>query len=183
MGSLPPFPDDGVLPAGDYVLNLDELRSSPLVLGWQRQWPDAAVEWDAAWGQMLVENLAILVNHLWQAGIVDIFIDGSFVENKPHPNDIDGYFVCDQDAWFSGELLTRLQNLDPIWNWERRLRLPGSPKRQLAMWHKYRVELFPHFGQGTGILDRFGYELEFPSAFRQSREFQPKGIVKIGGKP
>ena len=57
-------------------------------------------------------------------------------------------------------------------------------KRQLPMWHKYRVELFPHIGQFTGIVDQFGYELEFPSAFRQSRSFLPKGIVKlIGGTP
>lgn len=50
------------------------------------------------------------------------------------------------------------------------------------MWHVYRVELYPHFGQGTGILDRFGNELDFPSAFRISRrDDTQKGIVEIGG--
>jgi hypothetical protein len=178
MVSLPPFTDDGVLPAGDYVLTLDELLASPLVLGWRQ-----GILWDVPWRRLLVKNLAVLLNHLRQVGIGDVFIDGSFVENKPHPNDIDGYFVCDKDAWFKGELTARLQKLHPIWNWERRSRSPASPKRQLAMWHKYRVELFPHVGQGAGILDRFGHELEFPSAFRQTRNFQPKGIVKIGGRP
>jgi hypothetical protein len=48
------------------------------------------------------------------------------------------------------------------------------------MWHKYRVELFPHVGQPTGITDRFGNDFVFPSAFRQSRDFKPKGIIKIG---
>ena len=56
---------------------------------------------------------------------------------------------------------------------------PAAQSRESG--HKYRVELFPHFGQGAGILDRFGHELEFPSAFRQTRQFVAKGIVKLGG--
>jgi hypothetical protein len=31
------------------------------------------------------------------------------------------------------------------------------------MWHAYRVELYPHFGQLCGIEDAFGNQLEFPS--------------------
>jgi hypothetical protein len=178
MALLPPFTDEGARPAGDYLLTIDELVVSSLVLGWWQR-----SQWDAQWRRVLVGNLAVLVKYLWQVGVREIFIDGSFVENKPHPNDIDGYFVCDKDAWYGGELTAQLQAIDPVWNWERRTRLPGSAKRQLEMWHKYRVELFPHVGQGTGILDRFGHELEFPSAFRQTRDFAPKGIVKIGGAP
>ena len=52
------------------------------------------------------------------------------------------------------------------------------------MWHQYCVELYPHYGQPCGIRDKYGHELEFPSAFRQSRcDCKPKGIVKIGGHP
>jgi hypothetical protein len=47
------------------------------------------------------------------------------------------------------------------------------------MWIEYRVELYPHFGQAAGILDRFGNELQFPAAFRLSRSGRPKGIVKL----
>jgi hypothetical protein len=47
------------------------------------------------------------------------------------------------------------------------------------MWIEYRVELYPHFDQGTGIVDRFGNELTFPAAFRLSRTGHPKGIVKL----
>jgi hypothetical protein len=51
------------------------------------------------------------------------------------------------------------------------------------MWHKYRVELYPHvpgIGMRSGILDKHGNELEFPSAFRQSRrDGTPRGIVKL----
>jgi hypothetical protein len=51
------------------------------------------------------------------------------------------------------------------------------------MWHQYRVELYPHLpGMLTGIRDKHGHDLEFPSAFRISRrDDKPKGIIKIGG--
>jgi len=69
------------------------------------------------------------------------------VEEKDHPNDIDGYFVCD-------------------------LRVLAS---------RYRVELYPHVrGFSSGIRDAQGHELEFPSAFRQSRrDGRPRGIIKL----
>ena len=41
-------------------------------------------------------------------------------------------------------------------------------------------------GIGSGIRDKYGNELEFPSAFRQCRRNgKPRGIVKIkyGGQP
>lgn len=47
------------------------------------------------------------------------------------------------------------------------------------MWHHYRCELFPHFGQDSGIVDEFGHSQEFPAAFRKTRLHQPKGIVRI----
>ncbi len=51
------------------------------------------------------------------------------------------------------------------------------------MWHRYRVELYPHvpgLGMISGIRDKWGHELEFPSAFRQSRrDGTPRGIIKI----
>src|SRR5215212_5740764 len=62
----------------------------------------------------------------------------------------------------------------------------NQPKWQLPMWHRYRVELYPHYVdlpialQRTGIRDEFGNDLHFPAAFRKSRrEHKPKGIVKI----
>ena len=48
-----------------------------------------------------------------------------------------------------------------------------------CLWHQYRVELFPHYGQFCGITDVRGFPLQFPAAFRQSRNGQEKGIVKL----
>jgi hypothetical protein len=60
----------------------------------------------------------------------------------------------------------------------------GYPKAQLPMWHTYRVELYPHFGQLSGITDKYGNELEFPSAFRISRrDGRARGILKIRRTP
>lgn len=180
---LPPFTVDGLLPPGDYELTLDELRNSYLVTG-----PSARPTWDAAWRLHLVGNLELMVTQLWQIGVTDIFADGSFVEDKDHPNDIDGYFVTDLQHLASGALSRELNRLDAdkIWTWDPAERRPfqGYPKKQLPMWHRYRVELYPHVNQFCGIRDRHGHELEFPAAFRQSRrDGKPRGILKIGGRP
>ena len=141
--------------------------------------------WNAAWRRRLVDNAEILVDQLWAVGITEIFLDGSFVEDKPHPNDIDGYFVCSPFVLADGSLLRALNALDErrCWTWDPRSRTPfrGYAKKQLPMWHAYRVELYPHYVHGSsGIRDRFGNELSFPAAFRLRRSTdEPKGIVKI----
>jgi len=184
MGTIPEFTDDGLLPPGEYEVTLDELRRSVLVVG--RRDKAADPNWDASWRRKLVDNLEVLVRQLWQVGVTDIFIDGSFAEDKDHPNDIDGYFVCDLRRLAGGGLERELNLLDPfkVWTWDPASRRPyrGYPKKQLPMWHQYRVELYPHFTGGlSGIRDEHGHELEFPSAFRRSRcDGKPRGIVKIG---
>jgi len=182
---IPAFDADGLLSPADYELSFDELRNSILVAG-----PNDAPahsSWDGQWRRQLVNNLETLTRQLWQVGIREVFADGSFVEDKDHPNDIDGYFVCDLRELATGELARRLNLLDPakIWTWDPASRRPyrGYPKRQLPMWHQYRVELYPHvpgLGMGSGIRDKYGNELEFPAAFRQCRRNgKPRGIVKI----
>ena len=161
------FTDHGLLPPADYPLTMEELIASMLVEG-----PNpTSIDWDKSWRRKLVLNLAILTNQLWSIGIKNIFIDGSFVEDKNHPNDIDGYFECDVSTFITS--LPRLNSMDPYhcWDWS----MEGKPK----MWDIYRIELYPHYGQLCGIDNVTGYELQFPAAFRQSREFEPKGIIKL----
>jgi hypothetical protein len=182
MQRLPHFNASGLLPPGDYLLSVAELRVSELVLGFGE--PKDRPTWDAVWRERLVDNLAILVGHLQQVGVTEIFVNGSFVEEKDHPNDIDGYFECDEMRLATGVLQRELNLLDPhkVWTWASSSRRPyrGYPKWQLPMWHHYRVELFPHYGQPSGIKDEFGHDLEFPAAFRKSRgDGKPKGIIKL----
>jgi hypothetical protein len=77
-----------------------------------------------------------------------------------------------------------LNALDPYgaWNWapDSRTFDHESGKAQLPMWHRYRVELYPHVGQPTGIVDQYGHQLQFPAAFRVRRStYTPKGIILL----
>src|ERR1035441_7611266 len=65
-------------------------------------------------GRKLVSNLETLTRQLWQAGIRGVFADGSFAEDKDHPNDIDGYSVCGLIQLKTGELVRHLNLLDPF---------------------------------------------------------------------
>lgn len=181
MGAvLPPFTNDDVLPCGDYALTLAELRQCHLVSGVHSD----SLTWNVSWRDRLVTNLSIIVRQLWQVGIDQIFVDGSFVENKDHPHDIDGYFEVDERRLVTGQLQGELNAVDPYqtWTWDHRFRRPdpNSTKLQLPMWHQYRVEMYPHFGQSSGVADQYGNPLQFPAAFRKSRsDDRPKGIVKV----
>jgi hypothetical protein len=181
---IPDFTASGILPVGTYSVTFEELRESILVSDSALDVEDA---WDGPWRKRLVDNAAVLVGQLRQVGITEIFLDGSFVEAKPNPNDIDGYFECDPVELARGNIQRQLNAIDPfkVWTWDPRSRRPaaGSTKRQLPMWHHYRVELYPHHpGLLCGICDSFGNELQFPAAFRQQRgTWLQKGIVKIIG--
>lgn len=171
------FNDDGVLPPRDYPMTIEQLKKSLLV-----EWPGYGYPWDHQKRLMLVNNLSILVNQLYTVGIREIFVNGSFVEDKASPGDIDGYFVADPNTL--PNIVKELNKLDPhkvwTWDWNNRIYDRNSAKPQLPMWHHYKVELYPHVGQGCGIFDENGNEQIFPAAFRKTRDtFLPKGIIQI----
>jgi hypothetical protein len=97
---LPRFSEDGLLPPGDYEMSLGELKGSMLVEGPE----EGHSTWDSGWRMKLVENLEVMVGQLRCVGVTEIFVDGSFVEDKNHPNDIDGYFECDVIEFATGNL-------------------------------------------------------------------------------
>ena len=175
----------GLLDPGDYEVTFSELRESILVCG-----DGTSPTWDASWRRELVRRAEILIKQLWRVGVVDVYLNGSFVEDKDHPNDIDGYFdphlstESKEDIDKYKNLISDLNNLDPhkVWTWEPQSRRPyrGYSKKQLPMWFFYRIELYPHLNIDSGITDKEGHPLKFPSAFRQSRStFKPKGIIKV----
>ena len=180
---VPSFTAEGLLPPGDYEVTFDELRDSVLVAGPPNGSP-LREGWDAPWREHLTRQAETLCGQLWSVGITDVFLDGSFVETKGHPNDIDGYFTCDARRIASGDLKRDLNQIDPesAWTWDASARRAyrGYAKRQLPMWHAYRVELYPHYEQFSGITDEHGHPLTFPAAFRKRRrDAAPKGIVKV----
>ena len=175
---IPSFNKHGLLPPGDYETTFDQLRSSVLIKGTR------TYELDSAWRLYLIDQAEVLVKQLWQIGIDNIFLNGSFVEAKAHPNDIDGYFEVELRRVASGELERELNALDPYkaWTWDHaaRKRYRNYAKAQLPMWHHYRVELYPHYPGLVALQDRHGNDLQFPAAFRTRRTTdEPKGIIKI----
>lgn len=179
---IPAFDDRGLLPPGDHPATFDEVRASPLVFGP----PDRPEEWDEDWRAHLVDQAEVLVRQLWEAGIDEVYLDGSFAEDKPHSNDIDGYFVTELRRYASGQLERDLNALDPhgVWTWDPASRQPyrDYTKRQLPMWYVYRVEFYPHYPElaNCGITNRFGQPKTFPAAFRERRlTDEEKGIIRI----
>lgn len=84
-----------------------------------------------------MDNLEVMVGELWEIGITEVFANGSFLEDKEHPNDIDGYFECDLRYLATGELERDLNTLDEhkVWTWDHRERRPyrNYPKAQLPL--------------------------------------------------
>lgn len=76
---IPPFdPETGALPPGDHQATLEEITKR---LGFtpRRRW--------------LLKRLGVAVQAFWNAGIEEIYINGSFCTEKPDPGDVDGYWV------------------------------------------------------------------------------------------
>jgi hypothetical protein len=168
----------GLLDPGEYPLTFSLLRESVLVRG-----EDGLLPWDENWRRFLVDSLERCVLQLWECGVEEIYIDGSFVTDKFRPNDIDGYFIPpNPEEVFNGELERRLNRLDPhrSWGWNR-YRLDEFGNFQLELWHHYRVDLFPHCrGVYAGIAGEDGENMTLDQFFRRDRDFGvEKGIVKL----
>jgi hypothetical protein len=177
---LPRSNDAGLLPPGDYELTIDQLKTSMLVVGPRAN--DAA--WDFNRRMQLVSSLELLAGQLWQVGITSpICIGGSFVEDRSAPRDIDGYFYCDDREFLSGRLEARLNQIDPYrtWNWKPNSMTPDARgTKRYPLWHRYRVDLFPNIGQGTGIFDDAGNERNFYSLMRWSRRVAAlRGVILL----
>lgn len=169
------FTADGVLPPRDHDLTIEELRASMLVTGPEGHDPG----WDSSWRAKLVDNLTILVRQLWTVGIEEIFIDGSFAQDKNRPNDIDGYFVCDLRQQVSGELERKLNALDPhrAWGWSEHIRYPG---RLLPLQRIYKVVLWPYSLGTMWGTDNRGKPVEMSDAFRRVAGTSiRKGIIRL----
>ena len=172
MRDLPPFTVDGHLPPGEYQMTLDDIRSSALVDPWSER-----NEWILRWRRSLINNLAIFVPHLWDEGITNIYIDGSFVTNKRMPGDIDVYFDCEELAWPG--LYRRLIARNRYWLREAVVWDESHEVDKTAMWGEYHLDFYPNYGQSAGT-DRWGNPLlPFPDFFRQTESGEAKGIVKL----
>ncbi len=186
---LPAFNSKGLLPQGNYSITFALLRRSFLVCGREGENGGGCISgWDNLWREHLVDNLEVLSAPLRKIGVGELWIAGSFVENKAHPNDLDGFFECHPSKFLLGEWERELveasgfDGASEVWTWNEVAKTATADglTRKLPMWHRYRVELFPHYsGLLTGLSDRYGRSLSIPAAFRLSRELMPKGIIRL----
>lgn len=187
------FTDYGYLPPGDHEMTFHQLENSVLIVG--EPWMSG---WDEEWRMELLTNLKTLVQPLWELGIEDIWIDGSFCSTKPDPRDIDGFYSLPlpdevmeiQDdlqrrrtiiAYYSilADRLNQYFN-EPIWDlWEKVI--PDEYGiMQTLMWHRYRVDLFPSaWGIYAGSLYPGGRLYKFDEFFRKDRFGIEKGLIKL----
>lgn len=176
---IPPFNDNGVLPC-DSEATPEELHQSHLVTGEGL----GSAHWDAAWRAELTVRITQVFDLFSRAGgVVEFWIDGSFVESIDHPQDIDAYFTLrDPREWLTlPDRLNKLEGAD-IWTWnpsDRRL-FPGSLIPKPPFWDRYHVDIYPDLGRPSGIFDRDGNPMTFAEAFRQQRStFRRKGIIRL----
>lgn len=160
-------------------MTLASLRESVLVKGSPAL---VALGWNEQWRAGLLDQLETLCGHLWSVGITEIFVDGSFVTDKIHPGDIDGYFICEFDRFRQGQF-AELLSLDSAWDINKRLP-DKTGKLKPLMWHRYRVELFQHFlppfsDYSVAMINELGQPVSFPEFFRCGRDGKPRGIVRI----
>ena len=132
MGPIPAFEADGLLSPGDYEVLFDELRQCILVVG-----PGVAAmspTWDSAWRAKLVGNLEILTRQLWQVGVTEVFADGSFAEDKDHPNDVRRVFRLRPRSAEERAVDARTEFPDPykVWTWDPASRRPIADIRSAS---------------------------------------------------
>lgn len=75
---IPSFDSNGNLPPGVYIVRLEHIKEK---LTWSTK------------RQQLFNGLEKAVKNLNDAGVWQIYIDGSFTTNEDNPNDIDGCWV------------------------------------------------------------------------------------------
>jgi hypothetical protein len=142
---IPELNTEGLLPEGVYDCTLDEIgaRFGRFQMTDRRIW--------------LFEKLRELVEEERQAGLaIELFVDGSFVNDKPEPNDIDLVIVLPADYNFTSEL--------PPFRY--------NATSQAQVRRRYRFDVYFVRQNSTEYHERRYF-------FQKTREDQRKGILRI----
>lgn len=143
--TIPALMPNGELPAGQHKATLDEVELAYGLASNSRR--------------TLMQGLREAAHNFEQAGVKKIWVNGSFVTAKKHPNDIDG-------CWEYSNSVDAAK-LDQVF-------LTG--KREDAK-TKYGLDFF------IAQIIEAGSGLPFPSFFQVNRDGDKKGIiiVRLGG--
>lgn len=174
MSWIPDFTSDGVLPEGDHPATLEDLRAFVRGHDWSAD--------GLAWRLQLLGNLEIVVNQLYAVGLEDIWIDGSFVEAKDTPGDIDAYVDVPRGEHQAKREALNIVSGSTLWTTKPFI-TPGLSQPKMPLWHEYQVEMFIVdvsfcLSVPEPLRDRL-----VPVLFRSTKLNAPKGIVKLKRKP
>jgi hypothetical protein len=137
---LPEFNERGVFPPGIYPARLDEFKRR-LGFNSYRQ-------------EMIEKGLLSVLNELRDKDLRRIFVDGSFVTEKPFPGDIDAYVLVPDRT-------------HPMFRF--------IAERHKAWRALYRIHCFPAIQNEDG----FGSEVYWKDFFGHQPDQSPKGIVAL----
>ena len=140
---IPWLTKDGLLPVGVHQASLEELR-------------DRFGRQNAA-RRRLFKGLTRAVENLREAGVIRVYVDGSFVTDKPFPSDVDGCWETDADI--------DLVELDEVFL--------DFGERRRRMKERYGVDFFPCSSTEGDSKKAF---LDF---FQVDKDGRSKGIVMI----
>jgi len=122
--AIPSLDEDGLLPVGIHDCTLAELREAFGQSRWVRSQPDSGREVLCQQRGMLCTRLEAYLDEIRRANIeAEILVNGSFVTDKPDPNDIDLIVVLPASHDFSREPSPREYNLLS----KKRVRAGGFP--------------------------------------------------------
>jgi hypothetical protein len=150
---IPDFDEEtGYLPLGIHDASLQEIRE-------RLTWSDAR--------RRLFSRFEEVLRQLFDAGVDEVFIGGSFATGAPAPNDIDAFWP------FKAGL--DLSKIDPVLlNMDERVRDPATGKRVRPMKLKYGVELFVRIGPNARINGKLFHEF-----FGRSRDGLARGLIRL----
>lgn len=140
---IPRLTEDGCLPEGVHEASLEELR--------------ARFGRRSAARRRLFKGLHRAIENLREAGVKRVYVDGSFVTDKPAPNDVDGCWEASVDV--------DLGKLDEAFL--------DFGERRRRMKQKYGVDFFPcSYTEGDT-------RKAFLRFFQVDKDGRAKGILAI----
>lgn len=139
---IPPLDDaTGYLPAGDH----------------QATWTELVERFGGTYGRrQILQGLRFVLDQLHSRGVMSVWIDGSFVTDKPRPRDVDVIYAPPAGA--------------DVTTWA-----VLAPQRRQELKRLQRVDLWSH--PSPQPTDPFGTTMTLHDMWATDRSGRPKGMV------
>lgn len=139
--SIPQFNAYGLLPPGFHPAIVEELKRK--------------IGFSPKRRSLIEDGLELVTKELVEMGVLELYVDGSFVEQDPSPGDLDGYVLTGATSKVYQEIAERQE----LWLME------------------YRMDIWPAATDVEGE----GSQTYFEQLFGRTEDDppRPKGIVKL----